>query len=52
MHEWPLGNLSGLNDLPGILLLESRSLIDDPFYLGFSEEFLDGFGNQQQELCS
>ncbi len=37
--------LSGLNDLPGILLLESRSLIDDPFYLGFSEEFLDGFGN-------
>jgi len=37
--------LSGLNDLPGILLLESRSLIDDPFYLGFSEQFLDGFGN-------
>jgi hypothetical protein len=37
--------LSGLNDLPGILLLESRSLIDDPFYVGFSEQFLDGFGN-------
>jgi len=37
--------LSGLNDLPGILILESRSLIDDPFYLGFSEQFLDGFGN-------
>lgn len=28
--------LSGLNDLPGILLLEARSLFDDEFYLGFS----------------
>lgn len=28
--------LSGLNDLPGILLLETKSLTDDPFYLGFS----------------
>lgn len=37
--------LSGLNDLPGILLFESRSLLDDPFYVGFSEQFLDGFGN-------
>lgn len=30
--------LSGLDDLPGILLLESKSLEDDPFYLGFSHE--------------
>jgi hypothetical protein len=37
--------ISGLNDLQGILLLESRSLIDDPFYVGFSEQFSDGFGN-------
>ena len=28
--------LSGLNDLPGILLLEAKSLTDDAFYLGFS----------------
>lgn len=28
--------LSGLNDLPGILLLEAKSLTDDTFYLGFS----------------
>jgi hypothetical protein len=26
--------LSGLNDLPGILLLESKSLVDDNFYIG------------------
>jgi hypothetical protein len=37
--------LSGLNDLPGIILLESRSLLDDPFYVAFNEQFLDGFGN-------
>ena len=37
--------LSGLNDLPGILLFESRSLLDDPFYIAFSEEFLDFSGN-------
>lgn len=28
--------LSGLNDLPGIILLEARTLIDDKFYVGFS----------------
>ena len=28
--------LSGPNDLPGIILLESKTLTDDPFYLGFS----------------
>lgn len=28
--------LSGLNDLPGILLLEARTLVDDKFYVGFS----------------
>lgn len=27
---------SGLNDLPGILILESKSLVDDAFYLAFS----------------
>jgi len=37
--------LSGLNDLPGLLLLESRSLLDDPFYLAFNEEFTDSLGN-------
>lgn len=30
--------LSGLNDLPGIILLEARSLVDDKFYLGFSHD--------------
>lgn len=28
--------LSGANDLSGIILLESKSLVDDTFYLGFS----------------
>jgi hypothetical protein len=28
--------LSGENDLPGIILLESKSLVDDAFYLAFS----------------
>lgn len=30
--------LSGLNDLPGILLLEAKSLTDDTFYVGASSE--------------
>jgi hypothetical protein len=28
--------LSGVNDFPGILLLEARTLVDDKFYVGFS----------------
>ncbi len=30
--------LSGLDDLPGILLLEAKSLLDDPFYVGVNED--------------
>jgi hypothetical protein len=30
--------LSGLNDLPGVILLETRTLVDDKFYVGFSQE--------------
>lgn len=37
--------LSGLNDLPGILLFESRSLLDDAFYVAFNEQYLDTLGN-------
>ncbi len=37
--------LSGLNDLPGILLLESRSLLDDAFYVAFNEQYLDTLGS-------
>jgi hypothetical protein len=29
--------LSGLNDLPGILLLESKNLVDDAFYVGVNQ---------------
>ena len=29
--------LSGVNDLPGIILLEARSLTDDPFFVGTSD---------------
>jgi hypothetical protein len=30
--------LSGLNDLPGVILLEARTLVDDKFYVGFSQQ--------------
>lgn len=30
--------ISGVNDLPGILLLESRSLVDDTFYLAVNQD--------------
>jgi hypothetical protein len=33
--------LSGPTDFPGILLLESRSMVDDAFYLAFSEEYFN-----------
>lgn len=33
--------LSGPTDFPGILLLESRSMVDDAFYLSFSEEYFN-----------
>lgn len=32
--------LSGTEDLPGKLLLESRSLLDDPFYVGVNESVI------------
>jgi hypothetical protein len=32
--------LSGLNDLPGILLLEAKSLVDDTFFVGVNEDVI------------
>jgi hypothetical protein len=32
--------MSGLDDLPGKILLESQTLIDEPFYVGLSDESL------------
>ena len=37
--------LSGPDDLPGIMLLESRSLVDDAFYIAFNEQYTDMSGN-------
>ena len=42
--------LSGENDVPGIILLESRSLEDDPFYLATNDSVITGEFNPELAL--
>lgn len=39
--------LSGVNDLPGIVLLEARSLTDDPFFIATSDTNITGQFNPE-----